>query len=211
MANNSSREKIPFDANMLLWDAEHLEESLQKLYTFTMSKGQESIDWYGVRSRPKKRWAQILRVVAILATSMGGIVPILSQIPTWATENMNPAWASVAIAVAATALGLDRFFGFSSAWMRFITSQLKLEARQEMFQFEWLETRASWQGQPPTYEQARAMVNRCAQFAAEVSTIVEQETLQWVSEFRNVLTGLDTGGRAQPARDTVSVESAPPR
>ncbi len=211
MANNSNVEKNSFDANMLLWDVEHLEESLQKLYLFTMSKGQESIDWYGVRSRPKKQWAQILRVVAILATSMGGIVPILSQIPTWATENMNPAWASVAIAVAATSLGLDRFFGFSSAWMRFITSKLKLEARQQMFQFEWLETRASWQGNPPTHEQARAMVKRCAQFAAEVSGIVEDETLQWVSEFRNALTGLDTGARTQPARDTISVENTPQR
>lgn len=198
MSNNNTEESVPFSANALLWDKEHLEDSLQQLYEFTVEKGRDSIEWYRVKSRPKKRWAQILRVIAILATSLGGIVPIMSQIPLWPLDRMNPAWASVAIAVAATSLALDRFFGFSSAWMRFITSQLKLEAQLESFQYEWMEARVSWRGEKPGYEQAETLIKRCADFAAEVSTVVQDETMQWVSEFRNALTGLDSAARTQP-------------
>jgi hypothetical protein len=31
---------------------------------------------------------------------------------------IQPAWASVALLVAAACVGLDRFFGYSTAWMR---------------------------------------------------------------------------------------------
>lgn len=199
--NKPAPKRERFNPNALHWDDDNLEPSLERLFRFTVGKAEGSIRWYDVKSRPKKRWAQMLRVTAILATALGGILPILSQMPLAekASVLFNPAWASVAIAVAATALGLDRFFGFSSAWMRFMTTQMHIQSKLEAFQYNWMRERAAWGATPPGFEQAQAMIVNCANFAAEVSKLVEDETQAWVSEFQNVLRRLDETGKAQIA------------
>lgn len=200
MANNTPTDEVP-SLHALQWDPEHLNDSLDKLYRLTISEAEQSMAWYRINSRPKKRWAQIIRVSAIVATSLGGIIPILSQIVSEVDENLlllfNPALASVAIALAATALGLDRFFGFSTAWMRFITSEMKIKSKLQTFQFEWAVERMSWRGEAPNHKQARAMIMRCAAFASEISNIVQDETLTWVEEFQGALKTLDERSKTQ--------------
>lgn len=200
MANDTSAEEAS-SLHSLQWDPESLIDSLDKLYRLTTHEAEQSIAWYRINSRPKKRWAQIIRVTAIVATSLGGIIPILSQIVSEVDESLrilfNPAWASVAIALAATALGLDRFFGFSTAWMRFITSEMQIKAKLQAFQFEWEVERMSWRGSAPSYKQARTMMLRCATLATEVSNIVQAETLTWVEEFQGALKTLDERSKTQ--------------
>jgi len=200
MATDTSADETP-SLHTLQWDPDNLIDSLDKLYRLTIHEAEQSIAWYRINSRPKKRWAQRIRVAAIVATSLGGIIPILSQIVANNNEIwgkiLNPAWASVAIALAATALGLDRFFGFSTAWMRYITSEMQIQGKLQAFQFEWEVERLSWRGNAPSYKQARTMMLRCATFAAEVSNIIQAETLTWVEEFQGALKTLDERAKTQ--------------
>ena len=103
----------------------------------------------------------------------------------------NPAWATVFIAVATAALLLDKFFGFSTAWIRYITSQMKIQYLLEKFEYDWMEERASWKGQKPDYAQVKKMIAKCAAFSAEVSKIEENETLAWTKEFSSALQGME--------------------
>ena len=190
------------------WDREHKIDSLDELYAFTVRETKSIIDWYTTASRPKKRWAQALRVIAILATALGGILPILAQIfaPAAGPAPIDAAWASVAIALGATALGLDRYFGFSTAWMRFITTELRLRSRLRTFQYEWEKERLSWSGKAPDYNQIQAMVDRCGTFADEVSVIVQEETRRWVDEFQRTLKQLDENLEMRSERKGVKRE-----
>ena len=201
MSDLAGNEPAPPELKDLRWDQDQLEFSLDRIYQFAKYQAESAMAWYRRSKRSKRIWARVLRVVAIIATALAGIIPVLSQIfadetgqPAWP---VNPAWASVAVAVGVTALGLDRFFGFSSAWIRFMTTELKVDERLKAFQFEWETERLSWQGRPPTYEQCRDGIVRCATFTNEVSRMVQEETQVWVEEFQAVLKKLDESLKTQ--------------
>ncbi len=201
MANKKDTplETVP-PPSTLPWDQEFMADSLQQTYQYTVQNAQDQIDYYNKQSRPKKRWARSLRVLAIISTALAGIIPIFSQISiaTFTVGDfIQPVWASVAVALAATFLGLDRFFGFSSAWMRFISSELELRHKLQAFQYEWTYQKVQWQGQPPTVKQTQEMVLRCAAFDNEVAKIVQKETESWMEEFQNILKRLDQTAKTQ--------------
>jgi len=95
--------------------------------------------------------------LAILLTAAAGVFPIAVQI--WTTSEgkpvIAPAWASVLVAGAVLFIAIDRFFGFSSAWMRFITAELTIKQARDAFEFDWQAANASFGGKPPTDDQVR--------------------------------------------------------
>ncbi len=69
----------------------------------------------------------MLRVSAIACGAVAAILPILSQIYTTDDKAaIAPGWAAVALAGAAALVGLDRYFGFSSGWTRFMAAELRI-------------------------------------------------------------------------------------
>jgi low affinity Fe/Cu permease len=56
--------------------------------------------------------------------AVAGVLPVLSQILDAGSSGIviQPAWATVALAIAAALIVLDRFFGFSSAWARYMVT-----------------------------------------------------------------------------------------
>lgn len=201
MAKNLSTQNQAIQISQLPWDSEHLSESLEKLYQFTVAEAQRSEDWYWKNSQQKKKWAQFLRVFTIVATALGGIIPIIVQIfGTLDKSWLSPAWASVLIALGATALGLDRFFGFSSGWIRFVTTALNIKAWISEFQYDCEIDRVAWKGQAPDYKQAQAAIVKSAAFAQKISTAVQEETRSWVEEFQNALKALDQELKDQATR-----------
>ena len=160
MAGESEQSKEPINPNALNWDENNFDDSLEKLFKFTVDKAEGSIGWYATKKASKRHGARITRVTAIVAGAIGGIWPVISQISN--SDNnafmdflFNPAWATVFIAVATAALLLDKFFGFSTAWIRYITSQMKIQYLLEKFEYDWMEERASWKGQKPDYAQVK--------------------------------------------------------
>jgi low affinity Fe/Cu permease len=55
--------------------------------------------------------------------AVAGVLPVLSQIfGAGSSVKIQPAWAAVALAIAVSLVALDRFFGFSSAWARYMAT-----------------------------------------------------------------------------------------
>lgn len=180
-----------FGWTTLDWSPEHIVASLTDVYEHTIEKVNRSISWYDNDAGRKKRWAQLLRVIAIAFTALGGIFPVLVPIlNNWGME-VGPTWSTIVLAVAGAALGMDRFFGFSASWIRSITTGLKLRDMLDSFQFAWEGERVNLGGEQPTHDQAQALVARCGQFIAEVAAVVQEETQQWVQEFRSSLQAVD--------------------
>ena len=169
------------------WKLENLEADLKALSDYSLSIADSARTYYQKNSRKKKSWAKNLRLVAILATALGGMLPILSQILRTYKIDLDPAWATVAITVAITAIGLDRFFGFSSAWMRFVTTEIKMEGRIEQFRLNVENEKFSWHGVAPNFEQGRSMLTIIVQFITETSDIVKDETNTWMVEFQSAI------------------------
>jgi hypothetical protein len=190
----------------LAWDMEHRDASLQTVVTQVTTEARDAIGWYVNAKRIKQRWAKGLRVLAILLVAAAGLIPMLADL-----TGMSPVWATVALGIAAALIALDRFFGFSTAWIRYISTELELQHLLADFGMEWEAMRASWGGRSPTDEQIQVALAACRVLRGRVHDLVRQETSRWVAEFQDTLKLLDEAVKAKEqaaARGGVNVTVA---
>lgn len=197
----------------LSWkDAQQTESSIQQAYAYAEMRAEQSINWYFSSKREKARWSRWLRFAAILLTTLGGLAPIVGS-AGWLKpeyESVVKMLGYVLLGLAAACVGLDRFFGFSSAWMRYILTALVLEKSLSEFRMEWAMMIAKLGDQTPTPEQVQSMLQRVKEFVAHVDGKVEEETRDWVSEFKTNLadverTAKELGAAARPGAIDVTV------
>jgi len=187
----------PLDFGDLNWDEAHRRASIDTLYEATVKNACDSIEWYG-RNKPfKKRWAQRIRVTAILAAALTTVIPIVTPITIEGVE-FKPVLASVVAALGVLALSLDQFFGFSAAWTRFLLAKDQLEGRLHTFRYDWEADKVTWVDETTlSDEKTQELIRRCAAFAAEIHTLVTEETRLWVEEFKSTLKGLEDSLRVE--------------
>lgn len=182
------------------WKEGEALNSLQALFARIAKDADDAINWYLWARKPKRLWATRLRVGAILAGAVAGIIPMVSQIYTQDGKPIiQPAWASIALAAAAALVVLDRFFGFSSAWMRYIATELSIRQIASEFQLDWEADRARWQGAEPDQNQIQTTLARFKAFVSQINTIIRQETDAWIQEFQSTLTQIDEAAKAKAA------------
>ncbi len=173
-------------ATICSWDRKDPEKSLDLMYQCALDDGQGVVKWYTVKRRWKRIFATALRGAAIVIGAVGGLMPVLDAAWPTALEFRFGAIGFVLIAVAAAIIGFDKFFGFSSGWIRFMSTQLAVERAIKELQYDWaiLQLAAS---SPVTPDRANSMLSRLRQFEATLATLVEQETLAWATEFHHSL------------------------
>jgi hypothetical protein len=183
------------DFAKLSWEQENRVKSLEKLYNLSVQSATGSIDWY-TRAKPaKKRMAQALRLVAILATMIGGVIPVLAEVDIGI--HLNPMLASVAIAIAAGAVLLDRFFGYSASWIRFIVTKQKIQDRLQAFQYDWEVEQVTWRDDQLDDARTQELINKCAAFVTDIQSLVLEETQAWVEQFQTALQDIEQKLEAQ--------------
>jgi hypothetical protein len=200
-----SAKDVPAPDNLgeLDWSERSRRESVAALKAYVTHRAVGAIAYYQAAKRPKKQWAIWLRMGSLVFAGAAGIIPILSQLFVRADGSpvLQPAWASVSLALAAGALAIDRFFGYSSAWMRFMGSELKVRRELDTFELEWELARSMWAGREPSNEQVQDMIGRAARFMVIIGDIVRDETEQWMAEFREAMRQLDERAKAATAAE----------
>jgi hypothetical protein len=200
MTNKAPKDLGPAERLQLSWERGNLVGSLETLFERITKDAESAIHWYLRAKRPKQRWAMFLRVGSIAFGTTAGVIPILAQIFTKNGQPMiQPAWASVALGIAAALVLLDRFFGFSSAWMRYIATELNIQQLNQEFQLDWEFDKAAWLGSEPTPDQLRSTLARFKAFVTQVNTIIRQETDAWIQEFQSTLKQIDEAAKAKAA------------
>jgi SMODS and SLOG-associating 2TM effector domain 2 len=176
-------------------------ETLERLVGEASARATEIVRWYLSAKRSKALWARTLRVTAIVGVAAAGVIPVIVTLlhRQDGRQLFDAAWASIAIAGSAFCIALDRFFGFSSAWMRFITTELETQRQLDAFQYDWLIDRATWSDGRPTKDQLMQTLARCKVFVQELDKLVQQETNLWIAEFQDVLKQIDDASRARSA------------
>jgi len=182
------------------WTDAQRSESLNTLYEHTVREVQDDIGWYVKDIKGKRRMAWNLRIFTVFFAGLGTIYPILNELLTFEgflTTFESAIWTTVFLSISAGTLWFDRFFGYSTAWMRYMTTQMLLEKKLDSFEYEWEIDRLKWRGNPPTIEQVQMMLGKAAMFRSEVSQIVQDETNLWVQEFQRALAQLDETMKTQ--------------
>ncbi len=172
---------------------------LQALYDAVVAKAQEAIDWYVARKNRHKRWALLLRGSSVVLAAVASVVPIaFSMFPeTWNSTRWIPL-ASVIAAIGAGCIALDRFFGFSGGWMRYVNALLDLQAQLDSLQFAWarrtLETRRD-----PERDNLQTRLDLLQLTLGAVNHSLKSETIEWMNRFSGSLQELEKSLVAQRA------------
>ncbi|MBS0299500.1 MAG: SLATT domain-containing protein [Proteobacteria bacterium] len=195
-AKNERRDVQPEASDVLDWSPEHRRESIHAVYQRAEKHALDAIEWYLLSKRQKKFWAQQLRLGTIGLTALAGLLPIVSEI---FQSSLSPAWASVALGSAGVVLAVDKFCGYSSAWMRFIAAEHQIRQSLHEFQMDYELEQAGWDNAQPSVEQTQKILNRCKAFLYQVDAIIRQETDQWLAEFQDALKQIDNGAKARTA------------
>ncbi len=174
------------------WTPEKRMESLKSVYQYVTDHAVSAMHWYLIKKNNKRFWARFLRVWAIILTALAGLIPVLSQLYTKGGKAIiHPAWATVFLLIAATFLALDRFFGFTNSWIRFISAELKIKTHYEDFQLSWQIKLVALEGKVPSIEQTIELLNFCREFLNKVNDILLEEMEEWKQNFKAALKKID--------------------
>ncbi len=193
-------------ASSLLWNPADVTESLAKLMKYVEEEAAKSIEWYW----RNKKWKTILsrntQLLAIVLTSAAAIVPIVGELSGWDLLK-KPLWASLLVGLAAALMGLDRAFGFSSGWARYVLAATNLHLALEEFRMDWAALTAK-AGVSPEPAQVEELIQRAKAFRIAVEGLVLQETKDWVTEFQNNLARMEKDVTTQIASLKAQAEQA---
>jgi hypothetical protein len=186
----------------IVWDNADPARSLQELREAVELEGQKAIEWYWQHKKWKRRWAQLFQFLALFLTASAGLVPILLQVLT--NFKVNTAWmpkdsgplAAVFVGIAAALLGLDKAFGFSSGWVRYVLTATSMTKLLEEFRMDWIALSAV-SAVPPTADQQSARIQRAKQFVSTIQGMVEQETKDWATEFQSNIAQMEKDLKVQ--------------
>ena len=187
----------------LSWNRPDVDSSLAVLRRYVESEAQRQIDWYFRKIKAKSQASTALRFASIVLFVVGGLVPILKSTLTAEALKKIPfdfgQTGYLLIAIAAGCLALDRFFGYSTGWIRYITTALAIENSLEEFRMEWTRRSAKLQGEAPNETELDQLLLTCATFSLAIRSQVEHETKAWVVEFQSNLAQLQEDLHAKAA------------
>jgi hypothetical protein len=185
----------PSALSNLSWKDADVDNSLRALRQYVETEAQKQIAWYYAKKARKARMSVTLRFISIVLFVFGGLVPIIkATLPASATATLPFDFGQAGyllIGIAAGCIGLDRYFGYSTGWIRYITTAMAIEKSLEEYRLEWTQHTAKARGTPPTAEQLEELIQTCAKFSLTFKSHVEQETKAWVTEFQSNLTQLE--------------------
>ncbi|MGA9567249.1 MAG: SLATT domain-containing protein, partial [Candidatus Korobacteraceae bacterium] len=99
-------------------------------------------------------------------------------------------WGFVLIAIAAGCLAYDRFSGYSSAWLRYMATAIRIRAQLSDFQLERVRWLATLGPEEPSNESVLLMIDIVQSFIQGVNEDISSETQSWLAEFNATLSDL---------------------
>lgn len=180
------------------WNPAQPEASLTKIYEYVLDEAAKSTKWYWKSKGPKALGSQVIRFSVWALAAVGGLLPIIGTLAKETFPNLaNGLWASLLLGIAAALLGLDKGFGFSSGWARYVLTATNIRKSLEEFRLDWTALRAKAGNPLTTAEQVAPLIERAKQFRSDVEGLVLQETKDWVTEFQSTMAQMEKDVAAQ--------------
>lgn len=183
------------------WSTSGVLDSLAKTGAHALGYATGAALWYQAHRAGNRRLARLLRFLAILLVAAAGVLPMIQQLTATATgpSPIPPVWASVLVALAVLMVALDRFFGFSTGWIRYIQAEAQIRRVAQDFELDWQKLLASFAGQPPSADQVQQALAAVRAFVDQVNDVIGDETQRWIGEFQEALRQVDDQVQARSA------------
>lgn len=168
------------------------DEIIEAVYTHIETTSRQMCAWYWSSIRTK-RWTSLpARGLAFLLLVMGTTLPLLAALQDKPEQKLLLTQLAVAsLVLAGLAQLADRVFGWSSGWMRYITTVTTMENLTRAFQMEWGKYLVA-KTEPLETADARAPFDLARGLEQELTKLQAEETTKWVAEFNTGIALLDT-------------------
>jgi hypothetical protein len=181
------------------WDPARPEASLTEIHIYVLDEAAKSTQWYWKNKGSKAFLSRLIRFAVWALAAVGGLLPIIGALLEEHFPNLdltNGLWASLLLGIAAALLGLDKGFGFSSGWARYVLTATNIRKSLEEFRLDWTVLRAK-AGSTLTVESVAPLIERAKQFRSDIEGLVLQETKDWVTEFQSTMAQMEKDVAAQ--------------
>jgi hypothetical protein len=201
------------------WKPDQIQQCLDSMRQYAENDVEGAIHWYYAK-KPWKAWAsQLLKFLTLFATGLGGLLPIVSATGIFSPANASDAQRQLrtlqvnqigylCFGLAAAFLAFDKYFGYSTGWMRYITTAMSLETALRNFRLDWALTTSSLAGAVPSGATLETLLQKIQDFCIAARTLVEKETQAWVMEFQTNLSQLEKEAKAAMDSARAAVETA---
>lgn len=165
------------------FDGKAASEALPAIYDHAVAYSNMCRGWYWRSIRAKRLISLIARLLTFFLGAFGVAAPLIAAI--WPNDGDKLLWsqlAVVALAMAGLAQLADRVFGWSSGWLRYISTVTIMENLTRRFQMDWA-TYFINRGITDTPCEVKPLFEIAQQFQIELGEIQSDETNGWITEF----------------------------
>lgn len=149
------------------------------------------------RKTREARYSRFLRGAAIILTALGGLMPVLQGLFGTGTFAAFGQIGYIFLALAAACVGFDKFFGFSSGWVRFMTTEMAIQQDLAEFQMDWMLLMAEMGEKQPSSDMIQKVLLRLKEFRLQIIRRISQEMQMWAGEFNSNLLQLEKSVQAK--------------
>lgn len=161
-------------------------EVLNKLFKERIEFSNRHADWYRRKKRSRQRVSLSIRLIGVVLLVAGGIWPQIVAIK----RDLPPQAGYILLAFSAGLFLVDRVFGASSNWQRYIVAALEIEAKREIFTVRWNQLQAIEPSQELLTQKSFVLA---LEFTEQVEGIVLNETNSWVTTINQEIKQLPIG------------------
>jgi hypothetical protein len=145
--------------------------------------------WYWTSIRRKRAISKYCRLMTFLLGGFGVVAPIIAALGSDSAQKfLWSQFAVVALAMAGLMQLADRIFGWSSGWLRYVSTVTAMENLARKFQLDWAAYFLNL-GKAITTAEIRPLFDIAERFETQLADLQTRETDSWIVEFN---TGLAT-------------------
>ena len=173
---------------LLAWDKykdKPVDEALPSIYEHASGKSNKTCGWYWASIKNKRRASLFFRFITFGLVILGTLLPILAGLMTKPEIRLQfTQWGVAALALGGLLQVADRVFGWSSGWLRYITTVTAMENLTRKFEMDWAGYVLS---KTTALEKAdvKKLFEVAKQFVDGISKMQSEETDKWVTEFNS--------------------------
>jgi hypothetical protein len=156
--------------------------ALPIIYNHAVSVSKAKREWYWKSIKSNRRASIFILLLTLFLLILGTILPILAGLGDMPEVRLRYTQIGVvALACAGLLQVSDRVFGWSSGWLRYITTVTAMENLTHKFELDWAGYVVAKRNVAD--DDIKTMFELAKQFEDSVSKLQSDETATWVTEF----------------------------
>jgi SMODS and SLOG-associating 2TM effector domain 2 len=183
-------------------------KTLPHIYQHAQEFSLQVRNWYWQSVKRKRTASLIVRVSSIVLLTFGALLPLLAAV-FWEDRQklLCTQMAVAALALAGLLQATDKILGWSSGWLRYVTTVTSIENATRRFELSWASYVLKKAG-ALAIDDARALFDLADNLEEDIAKAQADETDKWVVEFNSGMSALGDLIKAQRDSADKAVEAA---